>query len=118
MSSHLERLAKRVENDPFFLGCLLKQYARSEAIDDVATAKSLGCTPETLTMLRLCRAPDVSRLKEDVDEIASKFEVDRTALLLAIRRGQVVLKLRESRAGTPGTLLAARDREPDDGGES
>lgn len=118
MSSHLERLAKRVEDDPFFLGCILKQYARSEDLDDAATAKSLGCTLETLTMLRLCRAPDASQLAADVDEIASKFEVDRTALLLAIRRGQVVLKLQESKAGTPGTLLAARDRKPDDGGES
>lgn len=116
MSNHLEHLAKRVEDDPFFLGCVLRQYARSEDFDDAAMAKALGCTLETLTMLRLCRSPDTSRLAADVEEIASRFEVDRTALLMAIRRGQVVLRLQEAKAGTPGTLLAARDRDKDGGG--
>jgi hypothetical protein len=110
MPTHLELLASRVESDPFFLGCLLKGYARSEELDDTALAASLGCNSETLTMLRLCRTPDLDRFNEDINQIVARFGVDRDVLTLAVRRGQAIVAMaRQPMGETGGMLLAARD---------
>jgi hypothetical protein len=34
MNSHLDNLARRADTDPFFLGCLLQQYAGSEGLSE------------------------------------------------------------------------------------
>ena len=57
MNNPLDRLARRVEEDPFFLASLLAEYARAEGLDDLALAQALDCEPEALTGIRLCRAP-------------------------------------------------------------
>jgi hypothetical protein len=107
--NHLETLAKRVEDDPFFLASALKIYSLSEGLDDPGLATRLGCEMEALALLRLCRSPDASRFREDIDQIVSRYQLDRTALLQAVRLGQTVLQLRRTHAGSEGTLLAARD---------
>ena len=57
MNPALVALAKRVEDDPFFLAALLKVYADSEGLDDARLAAVLACRIDDLTALRLCRAP-------------------------------------------------------------
>ena len=57
MTSPLDRMAQRAEADPFFLASLLALYAGSEQLDDAGLAAALGCPVETLTDVRLCRAP-------------------------------------------------------------
>ena len=86
--NHLEDLARRVESDPFFLACVLNDYARSEKLDDAALAAALGCDSETLTMVRLCRAPEPDRFREDIDQVVARFGVNRGVLEEAVRRGQ------------------------------
>ena len=49
MSQHLERLARRVASDPFFLASALARYAESEEPDDAALAEKLGCAMPVLT---------------------------------------------------------------------
>jgi len=110
MSNHLETLARRLEGDPFFLACALKGFARSEQMDDTALATALRCSPETLTMLRLCRAPELDRFKADIDAIVARFNVDADVLVRAVRRGQALVSLQSRQLEqTGGMLLAARD---------
>lgn len=112
MADPLDTLARRVENEPFFLASTLALFARSEALDDVALCRFLHCPPERLSMLRLCRTPkeDPSGFQRDVQQIAERFGIDASALAEAVRRGQALQRLRQT-ATASGTLLAARDAE-------
>jgi hypothetical protein len=115
--NELQQLAKRAESDPFFLGCSLKNFATSEKLDDAGLAKKLECSMETLTMLRLCRAPHADNFKEDLDKIAAKYEVNREVLAQAARRGQVLLQMRGEAPSDHGFMLAARDDEDEPAGD-
>jgi hypothetical protein len=107
----LDTLARRVENEPFFLASTLVLYARSEKLDDEALCGLLRCPRESLAMLRLCRTPDEepTGFQRDVKRIAERFGIDENALAEAVRRGQALQRLRQTAVG--GTLLAARDAE-------
>jgi hypothetical protein len=108
--NHLESLARRLESDLFFLACALRDYANSEKLDDAALAAALGCNSETLTMVRLCRAPEADRFREDIDQVVARFGVNRSLLVEAVRRGQAIASMKRQPAGaTGGMLLAARD---------
>lgn len=111
MTDPLDMLARRVENEPFFLASTLALFARSEALDDDALCRFLRCPKESFAMLRLCRTPDAdpSDFQRDVKRIAERFDTDLDALTEAIRRGQALQRLRQTTEG--GTLLAARDAE-------
>jgi hypothetical protein len=109
MNNHLEALATRLRDDPFFLACPLALYAESEQIDDTKLAAALGCTPESLVLVRLCRAPELARFMEDIDRIATKFNLNADALAQAVRGGQAILHLLQIGSSNQGTLLAARD---------
>lgn len=115
MSEHLERLARRVADDAFFLAPALALYARSEGLDEAALAARLECPLATLTLLRLCRMPHAQppRFGQDIDCIATRFTVRAEVLAEVVRRGQNLLQLRATETTAPdaaGFLLAARDR--------
>jgi hypothetical protein len=106
----LERAAKRLERDPFFLACPLAAYALSEDLDDAALAARLKCTSENLTMIRLCRAPEADRFAADIEDVATRFSADAGALAAAARHGQLVERMRARQPDQAGgMLLAARD---------
>jgi hypothetical protein len=106
----LADLARRAEDRPELLAGLLAAFARSEDMDDAALAAHLGCPPDQLPRLRLCRAPrdEPAGMLQDVGRIASHLGVREEALREAVLRGRVIVRLR--RAGD-GVLMAARDRE-------
>jgi hypothetical protein len=110
----LDTLARRVENEPFFLASTLALFARSEELDDESLCRFLRCPRESFAMLRLCRTPDEdpSAFQRDVKQIAERFGADVDALTDAVRRGQALQRLRQAAAAS-GTLLAARDAEED-----
>jgi hypothetical protein len=115
MSEHLERLARRVASDPFFLASALTRYAEREELDDAALAAMLGCTMPILTRLRLCRVPrpEAPFFWQDVERIAGRFALDPLTLAEIVRRGQALLTLQQA-AGkrldeAKGFFLAARD---------
>ena len=119
MNKSLNALARRVEGDPFFLAGLLADYADSESIDEAGLAAALGCDPEALTAIRLCRAPRPDRFgfREDVDQIAGRFGLDADRLAAVVRRGEAIRRLRPAAPGGHGFLAAARDGETPPEGE-
>ncbi len=115
MADPLEALAARAQDDPFFLASSLAAYARSEELDEAGLAAALGCPPGGLVMLRLCRAPraDPPEFWEDVSLVAERFGIEPQRLAEAVKRGRVLLRFQGPRPAAGGTLMAARDREPD-----
>jgi hypothetical protein len=113
MAEPLENLAHRLENDPFFLACPLMLFARSADLAEEQLAEKLGCSMETLVLVRLCRAPSAEpgKFQKDIMRIASSYQVDADALTQAVRQGQAIYCMR---AGPKAkTLMAARDGDQD-----
>jgi hypothetical protein len=110
MATNLEHLARRLEDDPFFLACPLTLYAKSESLDEDSLASRLRCSKGTFTLVCLCRAPaaDAESFQDAIEQIAAKFSVDADVLAEAIRRGQAIFQMKQS-TESAGTLLAARD---------
>jgi hypothetical protein len=118
MNEPLQSLARHVEDDPFFLASLLKLYAHGERLDDAGLAAAIGCRPEDLVMIRLCRAPrpDAAGFREDVSRVAERFGADRQKLAAVVRRSLVIRKMSMSKMSMSkspqeGSLLAARDHD-------
>jgi hypothetical protein len=112
MSNHLEHLARRLEDDSFFLACPLRLYAKSEGLSDDGLAARLKCSTESLVSVLLCRAPSVedNSFYEGIERIAAKFSVNAETLAEAVRRGQAIFDMARA-ANTSNTLLAARDND-------
>jgi hypothetical protein len=114
-TDRLTTLAERVEDDPFFLGCPLRLYAKSEGLSEAQLAAALECSPDALVLLRLCRAPtaEQGRFQKGIEEISVRFGIKPDVLTEVVRRGQAIAQL--ARPGTAkGTLAAARDAEAAD----
>src|SRR5262245_26666490 len=111
MNRELERLAQRLESDPAFLSAALAAYVRATGVTMAAAAKSLGCSPETLTLVRLCRMPalQASEFRRGIERITAEFAVRANVLAEMTRLGQVLLRLQGQEPSRPA-LLAARDR--------
>jgi hypothetical protein len=115
VSDPLESLARRVARNPLFLAAPLARYAERHGLDDDALAARLGCRPEVLTDLRLCRNPhpEPPRFGQDVERIASHFGLDAGRLAETVRSGQGLLRLAQlpevQAEDAPGYLMAARD---------
>ena len=112
MAKNLEHLAARVRNDPFFLACPLALFAKSEAMNVQQLAGWFHCSMETLTMIEICRAPDVESVSfvADLGRVAARFSIDPDRLVEAVRRGQAVFHMTAS-GGSRRTLMAARDAD-------
>ena len=112
MANRIETLAKRVQNDPFFLASALSDYAQSEGLNDLGLASKLGCSLEVLSPLRLCRRPrqEPTSFRQDVEQITSRFGLKPNVLAEVVRRSDVLSTLRRGKTGEAGLLMAARDR--------
>jgi hypothetical protein len=113
MSDQLERLAKRLENDAYFLACPLKRYAEFENLGVDELARGLACSLETLTLIRLCRAPRSvpAEFRQDIAQVATRFHVDADILASMVRSGQAIYHMGQAASQTGGTLMAARDAD-------
>lgn len=112
MSDPLQRLARRVEDDPQFLASFLAEYARTEGLDNAALARELGCAEDTLVGVRLCRAPrsGAANFRRDVRQVAEQFGLNEARLAEIVRQGEAFRLLRQGGVEAPGFLMAARDR--------
>jgi len=118
MATPLDELARRLERDPFFLACPLRVFAASADLEDMQLAAKLGCSPDDLDRLRLCRAPagEPKEFQREIQLIADHFHLDADALMSAVRMGQALFRMAEHPGGP--TLLAARDHEAPPEGNS
>lgn len=117
MTSAVDALARRLAGGSFFLASALATYAQSEDLDDRGLAETLGCAVEALGPLRLCRRPrsPANLFREDVRKIAARFGVRPEILAEAVRRSDVLARLREATMeGEAGVLMAARDRRDEE----
>jgi hypothetical protein len=91
-TDRLTTLAERVEDDPFFLGCPLRLYAKSEGLSEAQLAAALECSPDALVLLRLCRAPtaEQGRFQKGIEEISVRFGIKPDVLTEVVRRGQAI----------------------------
>jgi hypothetical protein len=110
----LRRAAQRAAARPAFLAASLLPYAQAEGLDDAALAARLGCAPDALARLLLCRQPrpEPAAFRADVARLADAFALDPVQLASVLRTAAALAALREPTAGT-GQLAAARDRPPD-----
>jgi hypothetical protein len=117
MSSPLERFARRMQADAFYLAVPLARYAMSHRLNDEDLAAELGCEVGVLTHLRLCRSPDPMPpyFWNDIERVAGHFHLDAEKLAEVVRFGQALslpAPPREVVADQqPGYLMAARDDE-------
>lgn len=108
----LARAAARAEDDRFFVGSALAAYRRLRGIDGTALAAELGCEEPALSRLALCRRPEGEgpMFRDEVTRIADYTGCDVARLASVLRAATTAERMRTP---APATLLAARDRIPD-----
>ena len=114
--SLLRRAAARAAGRAFFLASALLPYAEIEGLDDAALAEWLGCRPDDLPRLLLCRRPrpEPPAFRADVERIAEAFGLSAPTLAEVVRQADALQALREAGPSVGrGWLAAARDREPE-----
>ena len=119
MSERLADLAQRVASDPYFLAEALSTYARAEELSDAQLAQRLGCAPNQLDAVRLCRRPrgSAQAFQHEVDRIAAVFQIDATVLAEVVRQADSLRAFRRVADDRAGYLMAARDLETDEAGD-
>lgn len=122
-SDALLRAAQRAAEQPFFLASVFAAYQQANRLDNADMAALLGCEPDDLTRLALCRRPaaEEGQFLADIDHLARRFRLQGDQLIMIIRQVDALAAIRQqlhiSHSGT-GMLRAARDhKEPDTPGE-
>lgn len=75
MSDHIDHpdlssLARQAEQRSALLAAVLAAYMTREQMNDQELAARLGCSPGTLSRLRLCRVPRAAHFDDDIARIA------------------------------------------------
>jgi hypothetical protein len=110
MTERLDAFARRLRDDPTFLASAMQAYASSEGLDGAGLAAFIGCRPQQLGRLGLCRRPAGDHFRKDVSAIAQRFSLREEALVEVVRRAEVLEALRGA-TQSEEILAAARDRE-------
>ncbi len=101
----LFKMSRLASDDPFYMGWHLARYSKMKGLSISEMGKELGCLPETVTSISLCRAPrsEPPHFRNDIERVANRFQVRADKLVGIIRYVQV--------ASDESMLLAARDRD-------
>lgn len=108
----LLKMSRLASNDPFYLGWHLARYSEMKGLDIAEVGKELGCLPETLNSISLCRAPrsEPPHFQRDIERVADRFQVRADRLMGIVRYVQI--------APDEFMLLAARDRSTKEDGDA
>jgi hypothetical protein len=114
----LAKAAGRATERRFFLASALAAYQELHGMDDNALAAYLGCPPDRLSRLALCRRPDPGStgFRNDTQRVAAYAGANPLRLGTLLRAVESAEALRGD-GDASGALLAARDAEPEDGDE-
>lgn len=125
---YLRVAAVRAAGRPFFMARDLDEFRALHGFGEPDLAAWLGCAPERLPKLALCRrpAPRAAGFRRKVQKISEWVGISAERLAELLREVDAVDAFRSSNTASPagsshGMLLAARDRIEDpvgDAGES
>ena len=75
-------------------------------------SEELGCLPEVVGSIALCRAPreEPPHFQRDIEMVADRFQARAGSLMNIVRYARI--------ASNESELIAARDRDPDEDEES
>lgn len=106
----LRHAARRARDRDGFVAAALHTYQSLHGLGDDELAAFLGCAPELLPRLALCRRPDPDplRFRAEVEAIAAYTGADSLRLAQVLREAAAARAFRA--APDQGMLLAARDR--------
>lgn len=110
-SDAVRRASRRAVEEPFFLAGALESYKEENDLDDAGLAAFLGCGPDDLPRLALCRRPREATFPQDVAHLARRFSLDGARLAQLVREVEV---LEEFRGDEAAISMAARDRDGED----
>ena len=104
-SETLLRISALASEDGFYWGWLLARYSEKKGLSMAEVGRELGCLPETVNSIALCRAPreDPPRFQRDVERVAERFQVRADRLMNIVRYARI--------ASDESALMAARDRD-------
>lgn len=114
----LRHAARRASQHPFFLAAYLEAFRSQREMQEADLALFLGCAPDMLPKLALCRRPnpETQQFRSDVHHIARAFGIQPERLAQLIREVDALQALRKAspasgQLSTHGLLMAARDLE-------
>lgn len=117
LSPSVIRAAERARDDPFFLAGILETYRTMNKMSLEALTAFLGCAPDDVVRLALCRRPlsGSSTFLKDVDHLAQRFAFPGERLIAIIREVEAMQAFRDhfAKAQDRNLLMAARDRDDD-----
>jgi hypothetical protein len=115
----LQWAAKRAAEEDCLLGYDLREYRELHEATEADLASVLGCSPEALVCLALCRRPDpaAQSFRADVEQIALHCGAKAQKLAALLREVDSLRTIRQLPLPAPvtfaqsGLLAAARDRK-------
>ena len=112
----LRHAARAATRSLFFLAGSLEEFRQNRGIDEAELARFIGCVPELLPKLALCRrpVPESGGFRSDVDRITAAFGLRDGRLVQLLREAESVKALKEAdlalgEVTRRGALMAARD---------
>ena len=101
----LLKMSRFASGDPFYMGWHLARYSEMKGLSVTEMGGELGCLPETVNSISLCRAPrsEPPHFQDDIERVADRFQVKAAKLMGIVRYVQI--------ASDESMLLAARDRD-------
>ena len=118
MSDLLQHAAARAAARPHFLAHALFVFRTHQDWDESQLATYLGCQPDTLALVGLCRRPrqDPAKFRDDIQKISERFSLEAERLAMLVRFVDAMDAFQagsQSGALSSELLAAARDREAD-----
>ena len=117
----LRHAARRASQHPFFLAAALERFRIHSGMQEADLAQFLGCDPESLPRVALCRQPDPASpaFRSDIRRIADTFGLQPERLLQVIRETDVLNAIGEAshvaeEHSARGFLMAASDLEAEE----
>ena len=114
----LRHAALRASKNPFFIAGYIEGFRTRRGVQESDLARFLGCEPEVLPKLGLCRRPDPdsTTFQSDVHRIANAFGISPNILVQLIREADSLnvlgMDVPVARLNPlEGLLMAARDKE-------
>ena len=103
-SETLSKISSLASRDAFYLGWHLARYSEKKGVSMEELGRELGCLPETVNSIALCRAPraEPPHFQRDIERVAERFQIRADRLMGIVRLAQV--------SGEESMLMAARDR--------